>query len=283
MSLDRNSILVNVSISMWSGRKLDREVSQEIDVTKSTKTRAGNYNKNLFAGVDELEKVKQVAGRIRVWFASQTMPWSDGGDRLLPMANFQDFKQELVRLEQEFNDAVKVFCDRYANLISSQAFTLGALFDRDDYPTADRIASKFELRYTFSPVPDVGDWRVVSDDSVRQELDQHYRKAYEDRIKAASLDLWERLHACLKHMADRLTDADEGKRKVIRESMLANAMELCALLTKLNVVNDPYLEATRKSLESLLVGVTTEDLRNSAPARKELKIEVDAILKRFDF
>ena len=55
------------------------------------------------------------------------------------------------------------------------------------------------------------------------------------------------------------------------------------LLTKLNVVNDPYLEATRKSLESLLVGVTTEDLRNSAPARKELKVEVDAILKRFDF
>ena len=98
MSLDQNSILVNISISMWSGRKLDREVSQEVDVAKSTKTRAGNYNKNLFAGVDELEKVKQVAGRIRIWFACQTLPWSDGGERLLPMANFQDFKQELVKI-----------------------------------------------------------------------------------------------------------------------------------------------------------------------------------------
>ena len=282
-SISSNSVLVNISISVWSGRKLDREVSQEVDTAKATKTRAGNYNKNLFAGVDELETVKSIAGRIRVWHQTQTLPWSDGGERLLPMANFQNYKQELVRMEQEFRDAVDVFCTRYPNLISTQAFTLGALFDRDDYPSPDSIASKFEFRYTFSPVPETGDWRVTSDASVKQELEEHYTKAYEDRLKSVNADLWGRLHGCLSHMADRLNDAEEGKRKIFRDSLLENAMELCSWLTRLNVTNDPKLEQARKDLEASLVGITPDEVRKHDGLRKELKLKVDDILSQFDF
>lgn len=283
MSLANNSMLVNVSISVWSGRKLDKQVSEEVDAAKNTTTRAGNYNKNLFAGVTELDDVRTIAGKIRNWHNAQTLPWSDGGERLLPMGNFLDYKRKIGELEQEFNAAVKIFCDKYSSLIAAQAFKMGALFKRDEYPDVSQIAYKFNLSYTFSPVPDVGDWRVTADAGLRQELETQYAKVYEDRLGSMTKDLWNRLHGCLSHISDRLAEGDSEKRKIFRDSLLGNAVDLCGLLTKLNVTGDPQLESARKSLESAICGVDVKDLRESVGVRKDVKAQVDDILNRFNF
>ncbi len=283
MSIVDNSMLVNITLSVWSGRKLDRQVSEEIDVAKSTRTRAGNYNKNLFAGVVELESVIAVSKATRMWHQRQTLPWSDGGERLLPLPNFLTYKQGLGEWETKFNDAVKDFCDKYPTLIAAQAFQMGALFDRSEYPVADQIRHKFHMGYTFSPVPGTQDWRVQADDDVRRELEQQYQRAYNDRLGTVTKDLWDRLHSCLAHMSDRLTDGDEGKRKIFRDSLLTNAVDLCGLLTRLNVMNDPALEIARKHLEGTLVGLDAKDLRKDEGARKEIKASVDAILSRFEW
>ena len=55
--LSSSAVLVNLSLSVWSGRKLDKRVSQEVDEAKSTKTRAGNYHKNLLAGTEKLDAI----------------------------------------------------------------------------------------------------------------------------------------------------------------------------------------------------------------------------------
>ena len=283
MSISNQSMLVNINISLWTGRKLDKQVSAEVDAAKSTKTRAGNYHKNLFAGVDELAAVTRVAGKIRNWHMEQTLPWSDGGERLLTMANYMDYKAQLKIYEQEFNDAVDTFCSKYSTLISAQAFTMGALFDRNEYPDVDDIANKFALRYTFSPVPEIGDWRVDANEQDKKELEEQYKKAYDDRLKSTSKELWERLHGVLAHMADRLADTPEGERKIFRDSLLETPIKLCGLLTKLNVTNDPELEQARKLLESAISNIDIKDLRESNDARVEVRVQVEDILKRFDF
>jgi hypothetical protein len=283
MGITDNSMLVNITLSVWSGRKLDRQVSEEIDVAKSTRTRAGNYNKNLFAGVVELETVIAVSKAIRLWHQRQTLPWSDGGERLLPLPNFLAYKQGLMEWESKFNDVVQDFCDKYPSLISAQAFQMGALFDRTEYPVADQIRHKFYMGYTFSPVPGTQDWRVQTDADLRHELEVQYQQAYDERVAKVTKDLWDRLHACLTHMSDRLSDGDAGKRKIFRDSLLTNAVELCGMLTRLNVMNDPALEVARKHLESTLVGLDAKDLRKDESARKEIKASVDAILQRFEW
>lgn len=283
MGIANTSMLVNISISVWTGRKLDKQVSAEVDVAKSTKTRAGNYHKNLFAGVDELAAVGKVAGKLRNWSMEQTLPWSDGGDRLLTMGNYTEYRRVLKDLEQEFDDAVHIFCSRYSTLISAQAFTMGSLFDRTEYPDVADIANKFSLRYTFSPVPEIGDWRIDANAEDKQELEDQYKKAYNDRLGATTKDLWDRLHGVLTHMADRLADAPDGERKIFRDSLLETPVKLCELLTRLNIANDPTLEAARKSLESAVCGIDAKDLRDSQGARLEVKTQVDEILKRFNF
>jgi hypothetical protein len=248
MGIANSSMLVNLSISLWSGRKLDKTVSAEVDVAKSTKTRAGNYHKNLFAGVDELAAVGRIAGKLRVWCAKETLPWSDNGDRLLTMDNFQHFKSEFKPLETEFNAAADTFCDKYSTLISAQAFTMGALFDRNEYPEVGSIRSKFGVRCIYTPVVEVGDWRVDANEKDKRELAEQYEQAYKDRLQGTTRDLWDRLHAALTHMAERLEDAPDGGRKIFRDTLFEVPVELCGLLTRLNVNKDPKLEEARKLL-----------------------------------
>jgi predicted secreted Zn-dependent protease len=75
-------------------------------------------------------------------------------------------------------------------------------------------------------------------------------------------------------MIDRLSGED---KKIFRNSLVDNALELTNLLTKLNVTNDPKLEKARQALEQSLVGVTADELRDSQGARQEILARVNQI------
>lgn len=292
MSIANSGVLVDLNISVWTGRKQDKQVSSEVDAAKQTKTKAGAYHKNLFAGTDKLEKIVSVAGKIRNWHLKQTLPWSDSGTRLLPMANFFDYKQQLSLYEIEFQQAVDEFVLAYPVLISAAAFQIGALFNRDDYPQSDALHKKFAVRYSFTPVPLAGDFRVDADAQTQAELKEHYERQYKQKEEETARELWGRLHTYLTGLAERLekkgtetytTVNGKTRSAPLHESQLNNGVELCDLLTRLNVMNDPDLESARKQLEAALQGVTIKDLRKSEAMQVEVKQKVRDILGKFDF
>jgi len=276
ISIASSAVLIDLNISVWTARKLDKNVSKEIDVNKNTTIKAGNYNKHILAGSDQLDAITKLANEIRDWHGRQTLPWSDAGTRLLPMTNFFDYKQQLGVYESEFKSRINTFIQQYPNIIQGMAFKLGKLFDRAEYPDADKIASKFNLRYTIMPVPETNDFRVDIADDIRDEMQKEYQKAYEGRVEAAMSDAWSRLHTTLEHMIDRLS-GDE--KKIFRNSLVDNALELTNLLTRLNVTKDPRLEKARQELEQSLVGVTADELRYSKGARQEILARVNQIME----
>jgi hypothetical protein len=276
--IQNSAMLVDLNISVWTGRKMDKTVSDEIDASKHTKARAGNYHKKLLAGTARLDDLQKLVGMIRVWHYEQTLPWSDGGSRLLPMKNFFDYKATLSDYEHQFEDAVKDFLVEYDTLVTAAAFQLGDLFNKDDYPDAIKLMSKFRMRYVFLPVPEAGDFRIDVNEASKTELQEQYAKFYTDKLNDAMQDAWDRLHDCLRKMSDKLA-GDE--KQIFRDSLVHNASDMCELLTKLNVTNDPKLEDARKKLESALVGVSATDLRKDDALRLDTKAKVDAILGMF--
>jgi hypothetical protein len=276
ISIASSAVLIDLNISVWTARKLDKNVSKEIDINKNTTIKAGNYNKHILAGSDQLDAITKLANEIRDWHGRQTLPWSDTGTRLLPMNNFFDYKNQLGIYEAEFKSRINTFIQQYPNIILGMAFKLVKLFDRNEYPDADKIANKFNLRYTIMPVPETNDFRVDIADDIRDEMQKEYQKAYEGRVEAAMSDAWSRLHTTLEHMIDRLSGED---KKIFRNSLVDNALELTNLLTKLNVTNDPKLEKARQALEQSLVGVTADELRDSQGARQEILARVNQIME----
>jgi hypothetical protein len=276
ISIASSAVLIDLNISIWTARKLDKNVSKEIDINKNTTIKAGNYNKHILAGSDQLDAITKLANEIRDWHGRQTLPWSDTGTRLLPMTNFFDYKQQLGVYEAEFKSRINTFIQQYPNIIQSMVYKLGNLFDRSEYPDADKIESKFNLRYTIMPVPETKDFRVDIADDIREEMQKEYQKAYEGRVETAMSDAWSRLHNTLEHMVDRLSGDD---KKIFRNSLVDNALELTNLLTRLNITKDPKLEQARQALEQSLVGVTADDLRESQGARQEILSRVNEIME----
>ena len=278
-----SAMLVELSISCWTARKLDKRVSQEVDADKGTRARAGNYQKNLLAGTHKLDNIVKFAANVRAWHLANTLPWSDNGLRLLPMDNFLRYKERLGEYEEEYTTLVKAFLDEYPTLVDAAAFQLGDLFDRTEYPEVNAIAHKFRFQYVFSPVPTAGDFRIDINEQAKAELTDNFNRNFDSRIQGAMKEAWTRLHECLIHVSERLEDVNENERKVFRDSLVGNAQELVDMLKVLNVTKDPDLERARQQLAQTFTGLEVKDLRESADIRKDVRAQVNDILNKFNW
>ena len=129
-SIASSAMLVELNISLWTGRKFDKDVSQEIDAQKQTTTRAGNYHKKLFADEPKFEAIQKFAGNSRTYHYYNTMPWSDSGLRLLTTPMFFDYNKRMTEAETEFNRLVAEFVDDYDNMIARAHSKLGTQIGR---------------------------------------------------------------------------------------------------------------------------------------------------------
>ena len=273
-----NACICELNISVWTARKHDKTASREVKRDKGAYSDdAARVNKNLMAGMANLKKVTDFVASTRSNFYTMTLPWSDSGQRLIPMAQFFELKKWINTQEIEFNSIVSEFLQEYPTLISAQAFQLGALFNRNEYPSVDEIRHKFGFRVGFLPLPQAGDFRVDATTEVINEMQAQYTSMLDTRIQQVNEDLWERLHSTIKHMADRMGVSADGKKNIFRDSMVDNAVDLCDLLKRLNITNDQKLEKARASLESALLGVDATELRKEG-AREEMAIKLDSIL-----
>lgn len=280
-----SSMLVELNISCWTARKLDKKVSEEVDAAKNTKVKAGNYHKHLLAGNPHLEAVNKYAAKVRLWNTKQTIPWSDSGGRIVTMENLFNggYKSQLDDHKTEFERLADNFIQVYPTLISAAAFQLGDLFDRDEYPEPEAVAKKFRFQYTLMPLPTSGDFRIDIGEQVKNELMQHYEAHFNERLNVAMRDVWGRLHECLSHMSERLASDEEGNRKVFHGTLLTNAREMVGLLRRLNVTNDPKLEEARRDLENALINADTESIKDSDYLREAVKNKVDAIINKYSW
>jgi len=275
INIASSNVLVELNISLWTARKLDKGVSKEVSVSKGATTSAGNYNKHLLAGSEALAKIQQHASEIRDYHMRQTLPWSSsGGIRLLPMTQFFDYKQQMDEHQELFQERVNEFINNYPKIVDAMAYKLGALFDRSEYPAADEIRSKYKIGYTFLPVPEVNHFDNINTE-MKKDLKEQYEKAYNDRIKFAMDSAWIRLHDTLAHMLERLQGED---KKIFRDTLVTNALELTGLLSSLNITKDPKLESARQELEKAIVGVDAQDLRENDFLRKHVANKVNEIM-----
>tara|TARA_R100000008_G_C3577413_1_gene166152 strand:+ start:823 stop:1689 length:867 start_codon:yes stop_codon:yes gene_type:complete len=281
VSIASSAVQIDLNISIWTARKLDRKVSEEIDGNKKANTRAGNYNKHLLAGTKQLKEIQSLTGEIRNWHLRQTLPWSDNGTRLLPMNNFFKYKEQLSEYQHQFDTKVKQLVEDYPQLISLSAYNLGELFDVNDYPPAEEIEQKFNLSYTIIPVPEAGDFRVDIGNDIRQELETQYEDAYQQKVENAMSSAWSRLHTTLENMVKKLADPrwneEDVKNPQVYDSFIGHGMELTSLLTSLNITNDNDLEQARVALEQALAGVQPDMIKNQPYVREKLLKDVQSI------
>lgn len=280
VSLSSSAMLVELSISAWQGRKLDKNATRRVAVDHNADKHVANVNKALLPNSPELELIHNIKGRARNHVLYRlSMPWFDTGIRLLSTAAFFDFHEQITDLENQFNNAVDAFLDMYNLRMREAKYKLGDLFNVEDYPFATELRSKFAFKVNYYPLPESGDFRVDINNAAVEALQERYESAYEAKMREAMNDIWQRVHKSLSGMSSALGYDDNGKKRIFRDSMVENAADLIDVLRKCNITNDIQLEAIASKLDDMLTGVSAERLRDDEYLRDDTKRGLDEILK----
>jgi len=279
-SISSSAMLTELNISVWTGRKFDKVVSQEIDTAKQTTTRAGNYHKNLIADEPNFIALSKFGGNARTFHYHATMPWSDSGLRLLTTAMYFDYHKVISQMEQDFYGLVDTALNDYPNMILRAKHKLGDLFNEHDYPDVDDLRNKYRFSVKFSPVPDVGDWRVDIGNEARQTLQESYQQAYQQNLDQAYKDVWERTHDALSNMSAKLAG---NQKQIFRDTLVTNVKEMIDLLDKFNITGDAKMKQAKTKIQNALLGVTPDALREDDYLRLDTKQKVDDLLKEFSW
>jgi len=278
-SIGSASMLVELSISTWTGRKLDKRASQDVTMQNHADTGVANVHKKLLGDCDELTAVQKFTANVRNLHYGMTMPWSDTGLRLLPTMQYMKYHEAMTEVQNEDGRLVQQFLDAYDWAISQAQARLGDLFNPEDYPSTDAIAAKFRFRFSYIPLPDAGDFRIDIGNEATEQVRTHYQTYYADQLTNAMNDVWQRAYKALSKMSERLDYADHEQKKVFRDTLVSNVIDMVELLNVCNVTGDSQMSALAMKLDDALRGVTPDALREDGYLRAETKRAVDDVIK----
>lgn len=281
-SLYTSAVLVDLNIKLFSAKRKDDDVNAEVAIKAGADEKAGSYTKDLLVGNKRLKNVLSKANEARMYNKHLSMSWNDNGIRVLPVSKMMEHKAKLDVFKTEYWELVEEFLANYENDISAAAFSLGTMFKREEYPTLAEVRAKFSFEYMYSPLPQSGDFRVDVGNIQKEELIEHFEHQFKAHVADAMREPWQRLHAALRHMSEKLTE-DDGKKARIFKTFLSNNEELIDALKALNVVQDPNLAAATREFEDVINSCDLEGLKKDEYLRKDVKAKVDDIIDAYKF
>jgi hypothetical protein len=277
--LARKAVLVSVNISQWTARKMDKKVTKETNERHHASEDAGRYNK-LLIEAEHLKKLNAIVSKARDLHYSMTRPWADEGPRILPNKLFTKFTNEFRVLKRDFALEADAFCRAYPEFVEERKIKLNGMFNKDDYPEAKEIRSKFNLDMTILPLPDVEDFRSDLDDDtvadIKREIAETAKDVIGDAMKATAKEIVDKVG----HMATKLREyGQEGKRSFFFDSLVDNVRELAELLPAFNLTEDTKLANITTRISKELCADDASVLRDNEAARKAVQKSADQIVK----
>ena len=270
---------MNLSISQWVPKKLDASASAQNNMLMGASSRASVVVKQLVPK-DTIAPVIAAIGDTRNnWFYKRTLPWGDGGWRILPASTYFDFVNEYNRKKQAFDAAVESFVASYALAVDhAKTHMLGKLFNESDYPSAQHVRERFSMELEFSPVPEGDDFRIDLGENDRLALAQSLELRIGRALREAETDLWSRLRSPIENIVLRLTDTGtDGKPNAFKSTLISNLLEVVEAIPALNLSSDPTLENFRREAKDRLTMYTVEALKASPSARKSSGTAASAV------
>ena len=278
MTLDTKAVLVQLNISQWTARKYDKRVTQEVSDKHNTVGDVGRYNKALLPDNDLLKRIQQKATAIRTEYYANTLGWGvTDGIQLLPSANYMEFMEQFREHRAEWQVLVDEFISQYMQLKDNAERTLGDMYNESDYPEEHELRSKFAMDMTVLPVPS-DDFRVEIGSDEMERIADEVRTQVEGAYQSSIKEIWQRLYDKVEAMNAKLSDP----KAVFRDTLTENLSDVCDLLTRMNINDDPDLESIRQQVDSELARNHPDALRNDPIKRREVADKSKDIMSKMN-
>jgi hypothetical protein len=271
--LKEKVMIVHLNISQWAARKYDAEASQEVNTSHNADSEASRVNKVLMIS-KEFDAIKKNASAARRYHNQITLPWDDGGQRILPVTAYFEYMKEIECYITKNKELVADFVAVFDVKRKEMKNKLGSLYNKADYPSQSEIADKFGMRYKFTPIADGDDLRVsLSKDEVKA-IKKNVEASYQEKINTAKGDVLLRIEKVVQKVYDTLSDKDAK----FHDTLIGNVEALIELLPTVNFDGDEKIEEYGKALKKLCVD--PKKLRADVTKRSKIKKKAKKILKQ---
>ena|ERR1700674_1779289 len=282
-NLTERAMLVNLSISQWTAVKNDKKVNREVSQNHGNDESMGRFNKSLVAK-SALEKITKIASAARVEHYRRTLPWRDGGDRVLSSAGYFDYMQAMRKFQDDWEPAIAEFFSGYPAYVQDAKSKLNGLFDAADYPSESKIREKYSLSIDVMPMPTSEDFRVNLGTVETEKIRQQITADSQAMLARAMADIWQRMRDVVSKLVERLKiyeQTPDGKVKnPFRDTLVTNITDLLDILPSLNVTEDQTITKFAADLRKELTAYTPDQLRESETLRADISSRADEILSK---
>lgn len=273
-NLTSKAMLTSLGISYWTGKAQDERVLDEI-VQKHQSTAEMHEYKKVLIQPSALAPIKQLRSKARTVWMTSTLPWIDGGTRVLPATKYLAVAEQLREVKIEYDAAVKNFLANYSMFKAEAKKRLNGLYREEDYPTKEVLVRKFGFDMRVFPIPEANDWRVdlgkENNAEIKQQIAAQIKQAEEMLVES----VWRKMSERVSIIADYLKDQD----KTVKAVSVKALREMIADVAEFNLSNDPAVEKMRKRIDKELAGLSVDTLNEDLDARKKASKSADDILK----
>lgn len=281
MKLSERAMLTAVRVSSWSGKAIDREVTDEVGEQHHADLKDhGVYNKQLISK-KALRPVHSKIALVRQTHRTLTLPWDDDA-RILAASGYLHYTKCMRDGRLSVEAEAKALATRMPEWVDEAKQRLGSMFDKTEYPSSEEVLKKFGVDVEIKPVPEAGDFRTKLSEATVKAVTKDIERRSDERVKRAINDVFERIVEATGRMADKLNNYEggQGQEGTFRDSLVFNVVELGNLIPALNITGDKRLNDMSKELLKSCGNTSPELLRSDAKLRKQTALAAEKLAKK---
>lgn len=223
--------------------------------------------------------LKSAYSRLRGGFNARTLPWEDGGYRVVPADRYQALCDFVADAGEQFHAAAQKVADEWDEAMEEAHTRLNGLMAKMDIPTRDEFINAYAYDFRSDVIVAPSDMRVAGiGDAQIERIRAQAEGDYAERITAGIDGM---LAALTEMLTDLVKRTDKDKQDGVRYGSWAKrARKMAEEMAPLNIVSDERLNKLLAHVNRIAYKMDADAVRNNDKARAEVRADaVDAIDK----
>ena len=272
---------VRVSLS-WLGVRKSLSIEQKNQAADSFGAEGGYISaakKLLDTKHPSFKAVTAVKNRAVAFWKSMSLPYPEGGVRLIRQDKVDQFNAQMQEFRDELAEAVATLDRHYAELKSAARNRLGTLFNESDYPAS--LEGMFTVSWDFPSVEPPEYLQQLNPELYQQECERMQQR-FAEAIELAEEAFTGELAKLVSHLTERLSGQVDGKPKVFRDSAIGNLTEFFDRFRQLNVRSNEQLDTLVADAQQIVRGIAPQALRDNGALRQHVATELSRVQSVLD-
>lgn len=215
---------------------------------------------------------------IKRHWQSNTLPYEDGGWRVVKAAKYEELMQRARQLEAAHRQTTNSMVAQHAEIKATAKKRLGKLWIESEFPSAQQLEQQLAVEFFVKPISRTNDTRLPGlSGATASSIQSSMNEQLKQNVTMALNCIVGQLQQLVEDALERYGRKDQDKVKY--GSLQRRVIETCAAMRRLNFLDDKTLGGLIDKVEQSLTGKSSETLRGGGQVIKDAKAAAETALK----